>query len=71
MACSFSVLKTTTVDVIESRNTERQAVRRQASYVAVSTVETDIVGTLGFGGQWLTALAYDITGEQSIKQQLI
>ena len=47
MACSFSVLKTTTADVIENKNTDRQAVRRHASYVAVSTVETDMVGTFG------------------------
>jgi tRNA A37 threonylcarbamoyltransferase TsaD len=56
MAFSFSVLKTTTADVIESKNTERQAVRRQASYVAVSTVETDMVGTFGIGGQWCLPL---------------
>ena len=56
MACSFSVLKTTVAAVIQNKNVDRHAVRRQASYVAVSTVETDMVGTFGFGEQWCLLL---------------
>jgi hypothetical protein len=65
MACSFSTLKTTLAAVIQNKNTERQAVSLQTSYVAVSTVRV-VMGLGGLGG-----VRWEPVGSRLVQSSLV